>query len=108
MNPIGWIYLIRLASLSLIDHLMCSYRQRALSFWFPMEDAIIDNGCMWFIAGSHKEGLRNHRPVTEGHHVRMTDDVNPDLATPCPVQAGGCTIHTGNILVDRIELIICS
>ena len=58
----------------------------------------MDNGCMWFIAGSHKEGLRYHRPVTEGHHVRMTDDVDPDLATPCPVQAGGCTVHTGKLV----------
>ena len=31
-----------------------------------MEDAKIENGCMWFIAGSHKGGLRDHRPVAEG------------------------------------------
>ena len=42
--------------------------KRALSFWFPMEDANIDNGCMWFVAGSHKEGLRAHRPVAEGKY----------------------------------------
>ena len=40
--------------------------KRALSFWFPMEDASIDNGCMWFIRGSHKGGLLPHRPVAEG------------------------------------------
>ena len=40
--------------------------QRALSFWFPMEDATTENGCMWFVPGSHKEGLRQHRPVAEG------------------------------------------
>ena len=40
--------------------------QRALSFWFPMEDATTENGCMWFVPGSHKEGLRKHRPVAEG------------------------------------------
>ena len=25
----------------------------------------------------------------------MTEDVDPSLATPCPVPVGGCTIHTG-------------
>ena len=30
--------------------------------------------------------------------MRMTDDVDPDLATACPVPAGGCTVHTGRTL----------
>ena len=45
--------------------------KRALSFWFPMEDATADNGCMWFVAGSHKEGLRAHRPVAEGKYFNL-------------------------------------
>ena len=42
--------------------------KRALSFWFPMEDATTENGCMWFIKGSHihEKGLRPHRLATEG------------------------------------------
>ena len=40
--------------------------KRALSFWFPMADATTENGCMWFISGSHKLGLREHRSVAEG------------------------------------------
>ena len=42
--------------------------KRALSFWFPMEDTTTENGCMWFIKGSHihEKGLRPHRSVTEG------------------------------------------
>ena len=77
-----------------------------------MSDATVDNGCMWFVPGSHNHGLLPHRPVAEGneesvyvdtdriilgHHVRMTDHVDQSQAKPCPVRAGGCTIHTGNV-----------
>ena len=42
--------------------------KRALSFWFPMEDATVDNGCMWFVSGSHshEKGLRQHRAAVPG------------------------------------------
>lgn len=26
-------------------------------FWIPTEDATLENGCLWFIPGSHKNGL---------------------------------------------------
>jgi len=46
--------------------------KRALSFWFPMEDAVKENGCMWFVKGSHvhEKGLREHRPVAPGKYLR--------------------------------------
>lgn len=28
-------------------------------FWIPTEDATLENGCLWFIKGSHKHGLHN-------------------------------------------------
>lgn len=31
----------------------------AIGFWIPTEDATIENGCLWFIKGSHKNGLSN-------------------------------------------------
>ena len=72
--------------------------KRALSFWsernefphvhhlsyngrFPMEDASVENGCMWFVPGSHKRGLLPHRPVIfififlwNKHHKAWTRD----------------------------------
>jgi len=72
--------------------------KRALSFWFPMVDANESNGCMWFVSGSHKTGLRKHRPVQEGKHVMMTDLSSQDVGQPAPVKAGGCTVHTGRTL----------
>lgn len=28
-------------------------------FWIPTEDATLENGCLWFIKGSHQNGLDN-------------------------------------------------
>ena len=48
--------------------------KRALSFWFPMQDVNVENGCMWFVPGSHKEPeLRPSRLIKEGCHIRITD-----------------------------------
>lgn len=30
-----------------------------LGFWIPIEDATVNNSCLWFIKGSHKLGLLN-------------------------------------------------
>jgi len=72
--------------------------KRALSFWFPMQDVKVENGCMWFVPGSHKMPLRPHRPTKPGHHVLMTDECSNDEGLPQPLEAGGCTIHTGRTL----------
>ena len=31
---------------------------------------------MWFVPGSFKNDVRKHRPVAEGVHILMTDDVS--------------------------------
>ena len=31
---------------------------RLVGFWFPLDDATLENGCLWFVPGSHA------RPVT--------------------------------------------
>jgi hypothetical protein len=39
-----------------------------------LDETFIDNGCMWFAAGSHKcKDIRAHRPVKQGHHVLTCD-----------------------------------
>ncbi|XP_066569053.1 phytanoyl-CoA dioxygenase domain-containing protein 1 isoform X3 [Amia ocellicauda] len=30
---------------------------RVMGFWIALEDATLDNGCLWFIPGSHQSGL---------------------------------------------------
>lgn len=72
--------------------------KRALSFWVPMRDVDVDDGCMWFVPGSHKLPLRKHRPVKEGQHVLMTDECSNEEGVPQPLKAGSCTVHTGRTL----------
>ncbi|XP_013411609.1 phytanoyl-CoA dioxygenase domain-containing protein 1 homolog [Lingula anatina] len=72
--------------------------KRAVSFWCAMDDATVENGCMWFVSGSHKRPLRTHRPVKVGHHIRMTDDCSEAEGQPQPIPAGSCTGHHGRTL----------
>lgn len=72
--------------------------KRALSFWFPMQDVSVENGCMWFVPGSHKQPMRKHRPTKPGQHVLMTDECSNDEGVPQPLKSGGCTVHTGRTL----------
>ena len=68
----------------------------AISIWIPLQDATLENGCMWFIPGSHKSEIVPHHSI--GHDVRVHGlemDAPPpmDQAVACPIPAGGCTIH---------------
>jgi ectoine hydroxylase-related dioxygenase (phytanoyl-CoA dioxygenase family) len=73
----------------------------SFSLWMPLQDATIENGCMWFIPGSHRLDVQPHHSI--GHDVRVHGlelDQLPDLtrAIACPIPAGGCTIHTNRTM----------
>jgi len=62
------------------------------AFWFALEDATRDNGCLWVEPGGHRGPLRE-RFVREGDQVRMeTLDTRPwpddAVAVPVEVEAG--------------------
>ncbi len=62
------------------------------TFWFALEDATLDNGCLWVQGGGHRSPLRE-RYVCEGGNLHMQAlDPTPwpgmDGATPVPVAAG--------------------
>ena len=65
------------------------------AFWFALEDATRDNGCLWVEPGGHRgpPGRLRERFVREGSQVRMeTLDTTPwpddALAVPVEVEAG--------------------
>lgn len=66
-----------------------------VAFWIPLQEATVQNGCMHFIPHSHLADLKPHHPA--GHNPEMhtleTDEVDPGKAVPCPVPAGGATLH---------------
>jgi phytanoyl-CoA hydroxylase len=63
--------------------------QSVVGFWFALEDATIENGCMWAEPGGHKRPLRK-RFVREGDTTRMIDlDPTPwpDDSALAPLEA---------------------
>ena len=69
--------------------------QFGCNFWLALQDTSVDMGCMQFIPHSHLGNLRDHHSVGNDPkvHTLMTDDVDPKGAVPCPLKAGGITIH---------------
>jgi ectoine hydroxylase-related dioxygenase (phytanoyl-CoA dioxygenase family) len=82
-------------------------RHRCLTFWVPLHDATIENGCMWFVPGSHRGKLLDHHPINGDprvHGLEICDaaftrnypiDLRSatDSVVRCPIKAGDCTIH---------------
>lgn len=70
------------------------------TFWFALEDAARDNGCLWVVPGGHHGPLRE-RFVREGRTIRMeTLDPTPwpvddPAALPLEVEAGTLVVFHG-------------
>ena len=54
--------------------------QSVTGFWFALEDATLENGCMWALPGGHRAGLKARFVRTGADRVR-TDVLDP---TPWP------------------------
>jgi len=83
-------------------HQDCSYwitmpDTRAASCWVALDDAIIDNGCMWYVSGSHLLPVRTHRPAGKGGGA-LECDCSEEEATPIEITAGSCIWHHGGTL----------
>ncbi len=69
------------------------------TFWFALEDATLQNGCLWVQPGGHRGPLRE-RFVRQGDLVRMDKlDATPwpdrTTAVPLEVQAGTLVVFHG-------------
>ncbi|XP_069465301.1 phytanoyl-CoA dioxygenase domain-containing protein 1 isoform X2 [Ambystoma mexicanum] len=74
---------------------------RVIGFWIALEDATVHNSCLWFVPGSHTDGLtRRMVRMPEGSHPRTTF-VGPEpnypenLYVAAPVKKGGLVIIHG-------------
>jgi phytanoyl-CoA hydroxylase len=65
--------------------------QSVVGFWFAIDDATTENGCMWAIPGAHRQPVRSRfRRSTEGGAATTTEvfDANPyDVAGAVPLEA---------------------
>ena len=84
---------------------------KIVGVWLALEDVTLDNGCLWFIPGSHQRGIDRRfirNPDPESSNLTMYTAPNPDydhskfIAGPVPK---GETISLNqNNLMNRYEL----
>lgn len=72
-----------------------------LSIWLPLQDATIENGCMQYIPRSNHGEILPHRSPNDDpriHAIECAGGFDPAKAVPCPIPAGGATLHSGRTL----------
>lgn len=62
--------------------------ESVVGFWFALDDATVENGCLWAIPGGHKQGLRS-RFMREGESLslKLVDETPLDIAAAVPLEA---------------------
>ncbi|KAI5701221.1 hypothetical protein M8J76_014578 [Diaphorina citri] len=80
-----------------------------VGFWIALDDATMDNGCLWFLPSSHKGGV--HCRYTRNPDHNASDPLVLDKPAPCypassfvatPVKRGTCVLIHGQV-VHRSE-----
>lgn len=69
---------------------------KAVTMWMALEDIDMENGCLYYVKGSHLKGLRPHgRTRTLGFSRSITDFGEKDVANEIafPVKAGDLLVH---------------
>ncbi len=71
--------------------------RRAISIWVALDDATLENGCLFFLPGSHKQ--TNFDKITIGRNMDGIFDVYPQLknfkSVAASMKAGSCSFHNG-------------
>jgi len=80
-------------------HQDCAYwidmpDKRALSCWVSLDQADLDNGCMWYIPGSHLKTMRPHFPAGKGGGA-LECKASESEAVAVPMSPGDCVVHHG-------------
>jgi len=70
---------------------------RAASCWVALDDAVKENGCMWYVPGSHLLPVRAHRPAGKGGGA-LECDAEEAEGTAVEIKAGSCVWHHGGTL----------
>jgi phytanoyl-CoA hydroxylase len=70
-----------------------------IGFWFALEDATIENGCMWAMPGGHKTSLRSwfRKKESGGTEMHMFNDepLSIEGMVPLEVKKGTCIVLDG-------------
>ncbi|MFM7709883.1 MAG: phytanoyl-CoA dioxygenase family protein [Ferruginibacter sp.] len=73
--------------------------ESCVGFWFALEDATIENGCLWAEPGGHRTALRKifTRKACGGTTMKILDPMPYDLSNmiPLEVKKGTCIVLNG-------------
>lgn len=70
------------------NHLKCN----SLSVWMPLDEAVVESGCMQFLPGTHVNDVLLHRNQP-GDPLVVDAPIDTSTAVPCPLPPGGATFH---------------
>jgi phytanoyl-CoA hydroxylase len=78
---------------------------RMVGLWFALEDATIENGCLWAIAGGHKLGLRSRflRAEIGGTRFEMLDNLSWPEDKLQPLEVGKGTVIVLDPLLPHLS-----
>ena len=69
----------------------------AITIWLALDDATVENGCLYYVPGSHLAKKFDNVGITS--RLGSLFEVYPEWAdvapVPCPVSAGGALFHNG-------------
>lgn len=76
------------------------------TFWIPLQDVDILNSCMFYVPGSHKKGLVEHKPIGTNIRTRTgktgvslySDVYNNEDYVSVPLKAGNVIVHDKNCM----------
>lgn len=77
---------------------------RVIGVWIALEDATVNNGCLWFIPGSQKNGITRRMVRTPKGTFPLTNFIGreqtyeDDTFVPAPVKKGGAVLIHGEVV----------
>lgn len=77
---------------------------RLYGVWIALEDADIENACLWFAPGSHTSGItrKMYRTVKDGHIETAFEGEEPSVSSdrfiPVPVKKGSMVVIHGEVV----------
>ncbi len=78
-----------------------AFESRSVSFWIPLQAVDERNGCLCFMPGSPDRDVLPHRSPggdDRVHGLECIEGFDAAEGVSCPIEAGGCTIHTARTL----------
>jgi ectoine hydroxylase-related dioxygenase (phytanoyl-CoA dioxygenase family) len=87
-NPTGWH----------LDNPYWSFSSRdAVSIWVALDDSTLENGCLFFVPGTHKTATFDNAGIGQnmGDLFRVYPQWAKLSAVAAPMKAGSCSFHNG-------------